>query len=344
MTFLVNPFWYPPNTPVVQGAAMSATATAALTLSPNQIQGTVLSAGAGSALALAGGATATAALLSEAELEALFSAMQAPTVWVMDATSSFTLVGAAIARAALDVDAIAALVPVGGAIARGAMDADVTAAATLRPIEAEAIAQLRFEVDVTTDDVGTYSWTNAGGTRDTGTVQFGAGALKLDPSGIGSVEDVYTAGLGFGSGLAEATVEAWVKQETTTQLTAVTFEGGTYASPTGKSFGFSIQPGSSIVTWVAYDPAGSNIFARNVGFSPDTAWHHWAATFDGSTYRLFRDGAVIDSFASSSLPCANTFAWVHQFANAAGAQTAYVDNARWCSEALYTASFTPGDF
>ena len=48
----------------------------------------------------------------------------------------------------------------------------------------------------------------------------------------------------------------------------------------------------------AWTTLGTN--AGNKSFSTST-WHHWAATYDGTTYRLFIDGTMSHSTTSGTI-------------------------------------------
>ena len=74
------------------------------------------------------------------------------------------------------------------------------------------------------------------------------------------------------------------------------------------------------------------------------AWHHVALSFDGSAYRLFLDGSLENTWASSATIVATVFGNLvigyNPFATSEGFN-GYIDEFRLSSVARYTGNFTP---
>lgn len=221
------------------------------------------------------------------------------------------------------------------------------AAASSTPIAAavdqDTLAQLRFESSLTTDDIGTYSWTASSGNvaRSTGDSKYGVACAEFSTPSV-TTDTLRTGVLSVPvGGFPAACVEGWLKLVSGSSVGVITMEGWSGVALNGKSFGFSVT--NTDVLWVAHDSSGTLIFFRSVSHSPGTAWHHYAISFDGSTYRLFVDGSVVDSFSSSTKPGGTLLAFVSSF-SPSGAIVRRYDHCRWSSAARYTSAFTPAEF
>lgn len=210
--------------------------------------------------------------------------------------------------------------------------------------DADTLALLRFEVALTTDDVGVYTWGTAGAappTRITSNHLYGLGgwgiSLTAAQSGQLLINGLTTVPSG---GFPQLCIESWQQHASGTGTLTVTLEGHTGAAFNGKSTGFSVNSNTNVVTWVAYDDAGNNIFLRTPAHTVGTSYKHYAVTFDGSTYRLFAAGTQIDSFSSSTKPGGGSKLFTSGLQQS-GTFVGRMDNVRWSKTARYTSAFTP---
>ena len=114
-----------------------------------------------------------------------------------------------------------------------------------------------------------------------------------------------------------------------------------------KSFILRID-GTSLMLYASYDGTTNNISALSGGTINTNTWHHIALTWDGSNYRLFVDGTVVQTQASSTAPYSSNdpLQIGSSKSGASGAQggfyQGYIQAARFTSGlARYTANFTP---
>lgn len=339
MTFLVNPFWYPPNTPIVQGATINAQAAASVILAPNPISAAALSAGASAAMTLAGSARLDGAFSMTASATMTLDIEDADKVWASAVTSTMTMAGAAISRAAASVITTSTAAYGGAAIGASPLSAAGAASATMEGDVAEMpLLELMFETDVTTDTGGGgYSWTNSGAVRTTTNSACGVGALEFggtDSLSTGTLTEFQTPGP------AACCMEAWVRRLTASSPSVQIAVSGDVGSTLRATIQFN-NGGDIDASWSA-ESSGSAIFTRSVNAveaSVDDDWHHVAMDFDGSTYRLFWDGALKDSFSSSTRPFATSP--VAFFDVATNSDTGYYENFRLWTSSRYTAAFTP---
>ena len=106
--------------------------------------------------------------------------------------------------------------------------------------------------------------------------------------------------------------------------------------------------GTSLTLFVSYDGSTNNISGLAGGTINTNTWHHVALTWDGSNYRLFLDGTVVQTQASSTAPYSSTqkLQIGSSKSGTSGAQDGYyqgyIQDARFTSGlARYTANFTP---
>lgn len=122
---------------------------------------------------------------------------------------------------------------------------------------------------------------NGNAQMDTGQQLYCPASTMLDGSGD---RLTFTTANGFSLRAANWCFEAWIYFDTFSG-TAVLISGGA----SGNGF---------YILWVAGnifmgDGATNNIAVAN---TPATgSWHHWAGTFDNTTYRLFFDGTLLGS-------------------------------------------------
>ena len=106
--------------------------------------------------------------------------------------------------------------------------------------------------------------------------------------------------------------------------------------------------GTSLMLYVSYDGTTNNISGLSGGTINTNTWYHVALTWDGSNYRLFLDGTVVQTQASSTAPHSSTeqLQIGSSKSGASGSQDAfyqgYIQDVRFTSGlARYTANFTP---
>jgi hypothetical protein len=218
------------------------------------------------------------------------------------------------------------------------------------------LAQLRFEIDATTDDISRV-WTNplglfSSGARTTSSPKYGTGCLvgAADSGFVPNTAIMQTAPISTipTTGLDAATVEGWITADTSTNAAAgFGFEqvgGGSGARFSANLFS-NVDGTTMEARWGATDTNGTLIFQREATpVTKDANWHHVAATFDGTTYRLFLDGSLVDSFSSSTKPCDETTA-AHVVFNRAsvGPPDSKLDSVRFSKVCRYAANFSPVD-
>ena len=145
------------------------------------------------------------------------------------------------------------------------------------------------------------------------------------------------------------TAEAWIYQPVTAGTGASADDVfSVWNNSNGqKSFILRID-GTSLMLYASYDGTTNNISALSGGTINTNTWHHIALTWDGSNYRLFVDGTVVQTQASSTAPYSSNdpLQIGSSKSGASGAQDGfyqgYIQDARFTSGlARYTANFTP---
>lgn len=92
------------------------------------------------------------------------------------------------------------------------------------------------------------------------------------------------------------TIALWAKANSTTGNHRLFFTGAQAAK---KAFGLDLKPGSNTVTLFTWGGGANDVDATVE--NQDTLWHHYAATYDGATLKLYRDGQLLDSSAVTNL-------------------------------------------
>jgi hypothetical protein len=125
------------------------------------------------------------------------------------------------------------------------------------------------------------------------------------------------------------TIECGIK------LSNVASNGAIFSSAAA-SFAYLVYTGGSMYL----GDGGSNAIATTHGLTNNT-WHHIAVTFDGTTYRYFVDGILLQSSTSILAGKDTTILEI-------GARSAIsyyfggnIDNFKFSDDCLYTANFTP---
>jgi len=136
------------------------------------------------------------------------------------------------------------------------------------------------------------------GTFGTGSTLGVTGALASDAdralrtaggSGQRPLVVAHTSTLDLGNG--PFTIEAWARRTTTGTLDSLV-DYGYGSSPGGPTLAFV---GDRIGLW----QNGVGLIAQDIGTSLDTSWHHLAATWDGTTGRVYRDGVLVSGSSTS---------------------------------------------
>ncbi len=154
------------------------------------------------------------------------------------------------------------------------------------------------------------------------------GALSFD----GADDFVVMSGSPSLFNLQNLSIDAWVYSSNFSQYGHI-FEDGTVNS----QYSFFFE-GSSIV----FRTNAGSFHSSYVGVPANSAWHHMVATYDGSTKKIFLDGALVLSDAYSS---ALTTGGASQYIGVYGGGGGYffngkIDNVRVYNRALSTAEVT----
>ena len=133
------------------------------------------------------------------------------------------------------------------------------------------------------------------------------------------------------------TVEAWIKP---------TAAGATVRQVAGKrnswELGVQAQGAGYKVVFSAFNGAKRTVDTGAVAAYPLNQWRHVAATYDGSALRLFVDGALVSTLATTGDIALNTNALEIGRVNASGSYFAgAIDEARVSAVVRYTAAFAP---
>jgi uncharacterized repeat protein (TIGR01451 family) len=99
----------------------------------------------------------------------------------------------------------------------------------------------------------------------------------------------HTSALDLGNG--PFTIEAWARRTTTGTLDSIV------------DYGYGNSPGGPMLAYVGDRIGlwqnGVGLIAQDTGTSLDTSWHHLAATWDGTTGRVYRDGVLVSGSSTS---------------------------------------------
>ena len=136
------------------------------------------------------------------------------------------------------------------------------------------------------------------------------------------------------------TIEFWFRANNTSgdQYMAGVW-GGT---PHGGFIWSAYLNGSTVRTYVWPGSVAYVVNNVNVGTASANTWHHFAISWDGTTYRTFLDGTMGATVTSSTAP--NWEQWSTTWVGTVGGTTSnfagYIDEYRMSNIARYTSSFT----
>jgi len=136
------------------------------------------------------------------------------------------------------------------------------------------------------------------------------------------------------SGSSPYTVEAWIYFTTLSSRAQITFWGST---STNNSNGFRLNDaGNGFLNWWY----ANDLDTGDIGIKSN-AWYHVAATWDGTTRRIFVNGALEASDTPSSPNVTANSTLVIGAQNNTDFFHGNISDLRILSEALYTSAFTP---
>jgi hypothetical protein len=259
------------------------------------------------------------------------------------------MTGAATSESVFSIASAGALSGIGGAIGAAAATVACSSTATLvgsTLIDPDALSWITFNNDLTTDEVlGASAWSTVGSpTRDTTTKKFGAASIRGNSSadGVQATVDIPS----FESGLAAWCIKGWVQFDNGAGNTVdAWFEANDGAGNLGiqvsiNTFSgftlglFQIRQNNSLVAEVTGTAGGLG--------SRDTAFNHFAATYDGTTYRFFWNGVLkhssVDSDRASVTPTSgHRLKWFTE----PNVDLVRIDNVGFFTSAEHTTNFTP---
>jgi len=136
------------------------------------------------------------------------------------------------------------------------------------------------------------------------------------------------------------TIEFWFRANNTS---GDQFMAGVWGGSPHGGFTWSVYlNGSTVRTYVWPGSVAYVVNNVNVGTASANTWHHFAISWDGSTYRTFLDGTMGATVTSSTAP--NYEQWSTTWVGTVGGTTSnfagYIDEYRMSDIARYTSSFT----
>lgn len=139
------------------------------------------------------------------------------------------------------------------------------------------------------------------------------------------------------------TIEAWIYKRTTGSDEQIVAQDD--GNSGGQTFQFRADPTGELrlIYWNSAS-RGDNTQIASTGTIPLNSWTHVAATFDGSTIRLFINGVQDGSGAETSLYSANVATGIGNFSNNTFNNyfNGYISDVRLVKgTAIYTSNFTP---
>ena len=159
------------------------------------------------------------------------------------------------------------------------------------------VASWSFDTNAN-DSTGGYNGTLTNGAFIASPGRFGGGCVELD-----GVNDYVAIGDPAGLRiLGQITIAAWVKPDTVATLRNIVNKGHDTSTPNGEitlrvnggAYYGGYWAGSAGSVLAGGPTTGANSAVNDVG-----TWHHIASVYDGSFWRLYRDGVQIASAASA---------------------------------------------
>ncbi len=143
------------------------------------------------------------------------------------------------------------------------------------------------------------------------------------------------------------TLEAWVRVNSNNTQQGIIERYGPYQSTTDGGYDLRIRPDGKLSFFIGYDtsnnPATFDVLVGNTTVTAN-AWHHVAGVYDGYEMRVYVDGVLDGSKATTSAPGVGSSALIIGARGndaAAGFLNGLIDEARVTAGAAYTCSFTP---
>ena len=123
------------------------------------------------------------------------------------------------------------------------------------------------------------------------------------------------------------TITAWVKADTTTsRVFPYTISSSSNAN---NYFTFGMYNDNNVVYCSCRNGGSANQWQDQFTITPDTAWHHMAVTFDGTTRRLYWDGDL-QTTTEDNRGSATSSSWI-TYGNVGSSPKAYIGRGRHVS-------------
>ena len=174
--------------------------------------------------------------------------------------------------------------------------------------------------------------------------KFGGASIYLDGTGdylgLSSSSD-------FTTGTGNFTLELWYYPVSKVKAYPRIFQVGTSIWNTADNWAFLDRhnDANTKFSWACVALGGNAILMSSSTTVTNNTWYHLAVVRDGSTFRLFVDGAQEDTYTNTGAvtSSASTAAWVGSAAGASDSTgNGYIDDLRFTKGiARYTANFTP---
>lgn len=294
--FHLNPFFYPPNTPIVVGSALSAQAQAVVALDPNPRLSADFSAQARSAMVMSMAIRADGALQGLASAAMEMVAEDAPKSLSVVAGAVMNMAGASIARSGFAASGSALTALTGYGITYGVLAAAASASAVFLPAAAKLLCHFNGSGSSYSDEVSGITWSEPADTtpaQAAGAAKFGAAGLNMPGQGVG--ENQRVRGSGFSSPHAgDFTIEVFARGDDP-GLAYVAVLLSDSSGNVAVEIHLYASGGTKRVEANYYDSSGVQILNQfaNLDYS---SFQHIAVVRDGTnnTYALFAGGSRLD--------------------------------------------------
>ena len=227
---------------------------------------------------------------------------------------------------------------------RAAMTSAASRRSTATPPEPDPLfSQVKLLVHADTNFADSSSMaravTNVGGVGISGTSRFGAGAASFTTAGQRLDYAATDAAMNLPAG--DFTIEAWVRFATKNNNSPTLVERFRAAGG-----GWRLQASTFSISFATTTSGGTNDRVSSKASRNLNQWYHIAVTRQGSTFRLFVDGALVStgtdpnaiaSSASTPISVGGSSAY-----GSAATLSGLIDDLRiTVGTARYTAAFTP---